>query len=171
MGLLDKLLNKAAPELTKLAKTAAEAVEKAAANVEKAAANAPAPQREAYIPPASQAGAGENSPWLRMPAEENQYNAGVPYREYFETIFAAEFPLYRFQRSEANRGRSTVYTFTLGGEKALVVELMTEKSDARKLRQDCLAAGTPYLRFYYDHPGWWNTRSYVVSRLKGALGA
>ena len=29
--------------------------------------------------------------------------------------------------------------------------------------------GVPYLRFYKDHEGWWNARSYVVSRIEKAL--
>ena len=31
------------------------------------------------------------------------------------------------------------------------------------------AQGIPYLRFYYNHEGWWNTRSYVTRRIANAL--
>ena len=47
---------------------------------------------------------------------------------------------------------------------------MSENSEANKLRSACRAQGLPYVRFYYDHDGWWNTRSYVVSRTRAALG-
>ena len=30
-------------------------------------------------------------------------------------------------------------------------------------------AGLAYVRFYFNPPGWWNTRSYVVRRIKAAL--
>ena len=64
-----------------------------------------------------------------------------------------------------------IYTFFSGAGKALVVELMTESSEAVKFRNDCIKAGVPYLRFYYDHEGWWNTRSYLVGRMRGVLNA
>ena len=32
------------------------------------------------------------------------------------------------------------------------------------------AQGIPYIRFYYDHEGWWNTKSYVIRRTSEALG-
>ena len=63
----------------------------------------------------------------------------------------------------------TVFTFWDGTKKALVVELMPQSSSAQKQRKVCAAEGTPYLRYYYDHDGWWNTRSYVVRRTHAAL--
>ena len=105
-----------------------------------------------------------------MPAEENQYNCGVPYRDYFEHVFRDDFPQLRFERELLRSGTATVYTFFEGSRKALTVELMSEKSDAKALRRRCAQEGVPYLRFYYDHEGWWNTREYVVSRIRGALG-
>lgn len=99
-----------------------------------------------------------------VPAEENQYNSGKPYDRYFEDIFRAELPGYTFEKSTSG-GRNVAYTFTSGGARVLVVELMTDRSSANKLRRDCERASVPYLRFYYDHRGWWNTRSYVVNRL------
>ena len=51
-----------------------------------------------------------------------------------------------------------------------MVEITAQSADIRKLRRDCERAGMPYLRFYYNHDGWWNARSYVVKRIKTALG-
>ena len=103
-----------------------------------------------------------------IPAEENQFNFNGTYTEYFEKIFAEELPQYRYEKTCINN-RRVVYTFFNGTSKMLVVELMSEKCSARKLRSDCEAEGTPYLRFYYDHEGWWNLRTYVAERLHNAL--
>ena len=35
-----------------------------------------------------------------------------------------------------------------------------------QVRRDSLRAGIPYLRFYYNHEGWWNTKEYVIQRMK-----
>lgn len=106
-----------------------------------------------------------------MPAEENQYNYGGTYEQYFEHVFAEDFPAYRYEKSYNNDygNQRVIYTFFSGVTKALVLELMPEASEAVKLRNVCRAAGIPYLRFYYDHDGWWNTRAYVVSRMRNAL--
>ena len=116
----------------------------------------------------SQSGYESDNPWDIMPAEENQYSYNGHYTAYFSGIFAAEFPQYSV--SQESVGRSTVYTFRQGSARALVVELMTENSEANRLRTECRRAGIPYVRFYYDHEGWWNTRSYVVERVRAALG-
>ncbi len=102
-----------------------------------------------------------------MPAEENQYNSGKTYFEYFEGIFREELPAYRFEKTFIEK--RTIYTFTDGVSKKLVVELMPESSAARKIRNDCMKQGIPYLRFYIDHDGWWNTRAYVADRLHKAV--
>ena len=112
-----------------------------------------------------------DDPWDVMPAEENQYSYNGHYTAYFSGIFASEFPAYNVTQESVNGGRATVYTFLQGGSKALVVELMSERSEANRLRTECKRAGVPYVRFYYDHQGWWNTRSYVVNRVREALGA
>lgn len=104
-----------------------------------------------------------------MPAEENQYNFGGTYKEYFDHVFKSDFSSYRIESENTNNGRAVVFTFRDGSRKALVVELISEKSTAYKLRADCKAEGVPYLRFYYDHPGWWNTREYVKQRTQNAL--
>ena len=62
-----------------------------------------------------------------------------------------------------------VYTFFEGERTALIVELLSRKSDSKKLRQSCRLQGIPYLRFYYDYDGWWNTRAYVDERVGKAL--
>ena len=106
-----------------------------------------------------------------MPAEENQYNYNGTYEQYFEHIFAEDFPAYRFEKSYIDDygKHRVIYTFYSGAAKTLVIELMTESSEAAKFKNDCIKAGIPYLRFYYDHEGWWNTRSYVVGRMRGAM--
>ena len=35
--------------------------------------------------------------------------------------------------------------------------------------EDVVEKGLPYLRFYFDHEGWWNTRAYVTKRVAEAL--
>jgi len=107
----------------------------------------------------------------KMPAEENQYNFGGTFEQYFEHVFAEDFPSYGYEKSYIDDygKHRVVYTFISGGAKALIVELMPEKSSASKFRNECIKAGVPYLRFYYDHDGWWNTRAYVVERIRGAL--
>jgi len=136
------------------------------------AAAAPAAQ-PAQPQPARAMPAPEGVSWgEEMPSEENQFNAGVTYDRYFESIFEAEFPAYRVEKAVTGRIPRTVYTFRDAAvSKALVVELMSEKSEAKKIRQDCAREGVPYLRFYYDHHGWWNTRSYVKERIRAALRA
>lgn len=111
-------------------------------------------------------------PWGElMPKEENQYSFDGTYIEYFDMLFREEFAQYQIgHETDTERyHEATIFTFTSGGRKALVVELMSEKSSSRKLALECQREGTPYLRFYYDHHGWWNARSYVVDRVRGAL--
>lgn len=104
-----------------------------------------------------------------MPDEENQYNYNGPFAEYFENIFRAEFPQYRLEREDIQGMKRVIFTFYEGAGKALVVELMPQSSAAKKLRETCAKEGVPYLRYYYDHQGWWNTRAYVTQRTKNAL--
>lgn len=104
-----------------------------------------------------------------MPAEENQYNSGLPYYTYFRNIFQTEFPAYQLLEEDIGDRRATVFTFTNDGGTALVVELLSRRSDFQKRRNICRSQGIPYLRFYYDYDGWWNTRSYVIRRTKEAL--
>ncbi|MBE5958941.1 MAG: hypothetical protein E7254_08805 [Lachnospiraceae bacterium] len=108
----------------------------------------------------------------KKPAEENQFNFKGTYLEYFGKVFKEEFPEYNYQidKETDNWQNAGVITFYSGENKALVVELLSEASKRKKLRSECADNGIPYLRFYYDHRGWWNTRSYVVDRTKKALG-
>ena len=132
------------------------------------------PAQSSWQAPAQQSCAAEpKSPsgfsWGdQMPAEENQFSYPGSYREYFESVFRAEFPQYQLQTEEFRSG--CVITFLDGGRKALVVELKSEHSEANRLRKNCQREGLPYLRFYHNHHGWWNTRSYVVTRTRAALG-
>ncbi len=106
-----------------------------------------------------------------MPKDENQFSFKGTYRQYFEGIFKEEFPEYSFMLTHPQYYDSDVYSFTKGGEKKLVIELMQKKCDARKLRRDTQREGIPYLRFYTDcsDQGWWNARSYVIGKMRGAL--
>ncbi|MBQ1371730.1 MAG: hypothetical protein IIY70_02245 [Oscillospiraceae bacterium] len=107
----------------------------------------------------------------RMPEEPNQYNYPGTYHEYFEALFREEFRFYTFTREENPKSRHTTsYTFYEAGRKILVVELLAQGSDVYLLRERCKQEGIPYLRFYYNHEGWWNARSYVVNRMKHAIG-
>lgn len=106
----------------------------------------------------------------KMPSEENQYSFPGTHTEYFEKIFREDFPQYWFDREDLRGGRSVIYRFYTGGLWVLTIELMTERSAAAATRNKCQMLNMPYLRFYYDHHGWWNTRSYVTGRMKKALG-
>ena len=103
-----------------------------------------------------------------MPNEPNQYNYNGTYVQYFEEIFRTEFPEYRLDKEFPNSKR-VIFTFWKGAEKALVVELMHDSSSSVKLRENCRRQGIPYLRYYYDHDGWWNTREYVITRTRNAI--
>ncbi len=103
-----------------------------------------------------------------MPAEENQFNFNGAYHVYFENIFKENFSDCTVEKIN-DRG-VYVFNFTRGGQKALVVELLTQNSGRYKLRNECRKSGTPYLRYYVDHDGWWNTKAYVIERTRKALG-
>jgi len=171
MGLLSNILGKAigdaaADKLGKVITEAVSAAEKAAAKAENAVASAAPSAPQARQTPVS----GGSDPYEVIPAEECQYNYSGSYAQYFEHVFSEDFPGYLLSRESTYNGRATVFTFRQGGRKALVVELLSENSSVTKLRKACAAEGVPYLRFYYDHDGWWNTRSYVSGRVRAALG-
>ena len=166
MGLFSKLLGDTKE---------AEQVEKAAKSFLGDLLNGQIPQQNQQRQPAQQTAYDDkssnssygSSEYDEIPAEPNQYNFGGPYTAYFESIFSSEFPRYSFEKS--SDGKRTVYNFMDGDNRVLVVELMTERSSANMLRKNCARMGVPYLRFYYDHDGWWNKRSYVVERLSTVL--
>ena len=173
MGLLDKLFSgstdaeKAAKDLLSgLVNSAKEAVEKEEAKEQAQPYQEPQPQAADEY--AADGPSGDS--WgPKMPDEPNQYNYGGTFEEYFEDIFGKEFAQYRVDKESTYYGKRILYTFYDGGRKALVVELLTSSSGSKKLRDRCRAEGTPYLRFYYDYDGWWNTRSYVTRRVTAAL--
>lgn len=106
-----------------------------------------------------------------MPNEPNQFNFPGSYLEYFRDIFNRDFPQYRVSTQENPKSsRIQICTFWQGEQKALVVELLSQKCDSYRLREDCARKQIPYLRFYYDREGWWNTRAYVIQRIQKALG-
>ena len=156
MSLFGKLIGAAAKKLINSAIDSAKS--NSAAPGQGAAARAPAPDASAiYVGGV-------------MPDEENQFSFSGSYVDYFDTVYRAEFPDYQIAHAPARDRLATIFTFSKDGNTALIVELLSETSSAKKLRADCAAAGIPYLRFYYDHYGWWNTRSYVVGRTRAALG-
>ena len=181
MGLLSKLLgDEGSKQLGKLVKNVVDEAEKAArqagVNLDqvvsdaKQRAQSQAQSQSQQSAPAQREPSPSGFSWGdEMPPEENQYNFAGPYTAYFEMIFREDFPGYRVDRGQGSHTRTTVYTLWQGVSKALVVEVMTQDSEAKKLRQDCAKAGVPYVRFYHDHDGWWNTREYVVSRVRAAL--
>ncbi len=109
--------------------------------------------------------------WDRIiPDEECQYNFNGTYLQYFDKVFREDFPAYEVRQEPGRDSRSPLFVFYQNGGKRLVVELKSERSSAQAVRRQCEAEGTPYLRFYYDHDGWWNVRSYVRDRVSRALG-
>jgi hypothetical protein len=172
MSLFSKLLggNNADKSPLDLLKNAAGAVlseaEKAAENAKKSQQAAPAaqPRRDSRADAAGVSWGGA------IPAEENQYNFNGTYVQYFSKVFREDFPAYDVRQESGRDAKSPLFVFYRDGAKQLVVELKSERSSAQAIRRQCEAEGTPYLRFYYDHDGWWNTRSYVTGRVRGALG-
>lgn len=172
MSLFSKLLNGAGGDKSPLdmLKNAAETVlneaEKAAENARKAQQASPSQTAPQYADQGSRSGSG----WYdSIPAEENQYNFNGTYLQYFDKLFREEFPGYAIRQEPGRDARSPLFVFYRDGRKRLVVELKSERSNAQAIRRQCEAEGTPYLRFYYDHDGWWNTRSYVRDRVNNAL--
>lgn len=175
MGLFDKLFGGNAQDAIKQAKSLAQNV------LNEAQAKVEAMQNQQTSSPSAQSTAAPAAPvrpraasgdsWGdEMPAEENQYSFSGTYDQYFQSILRAEFPAYTIlaEPNDPYR-RGMKYTFKNGAQTALVVEVMTDRSVAKKLRNECEARGIPYVRFYHNHPGWWNTRSYVVKRVRAAL--
>ena len=123
-----------------------------------------------YAPAPEQANSSETGSYYdRMPAEECQYNFNGTYVEYFAKIFREDFPEYEASYERASNRDAVIFTLKKDGATSLVCELLSENSVAKKVRADCKAAGIPYVRFYFNHEGWWNARSYVVDRIKSVL--
>lgn len=186
MGFLDKLFGNNSTEIVNKLKEAAEVVAKEVENAAKtasesiAAANTSTAQTgtagtsgapASYDSSASASGAESGFSWgPTMPDEENQYNYSGSYDQYFLSVFNEAFSMYRIFQETVRRGKATVFTFWNGEQKTLVVELMSENSSAQRIRSECRKEGVPYLRFYYNHFGWWNTKAYVIQRTAKALG-
>ena len=106
-----------------------------------------------------------------MPKEPNQFNSHMPYDKYFREVFREAFPDYEIVEEDGGCSRpATVFTFWKGDDRALVVEVISQSTAVVKRRNQCRRTGTPYLRYYYDHAGWWNTKQYVIERTRHALG-
>lgn len=171
MGFLDKLFGS---NVADKLKNAAETVAKEATNAVNAAVNsssAASNARPASTAPApSSSGAESGFSWgPTMPNEENQFNYPGTYDQYFLDVYSKNFPAYRLTTEPVRKGSATVITFWSGEAKALVVELMSDTSSAESIRRNCYKARVPYLRFYYNHQGWWNTKAYVLERTSKAL--
>ena len=104
-----------------------------------------------------------------MPSEENQYNFPGSHVEYFEKILEEDFPGYWLEKMVPEDSKATVFSLWKGARQAVVVEVLNKNSVRNKLRRDCRQEGIPYTRFYFDAPGWWNTRSYVKDRVEKAM--
>lgn len=162
MGLFGDLFGKAAEELVK------NTLQNAIGNQpQRSAAPTPPPIQQPIQHPMQETA---GSYWDVIPDEENLFRFSGSYQQYFSQIFTAEFPSYRVQFEQAKGRDAAIFTFWAGAQKALVVEVISSNSSAKKLRADCQRANIPYLRYYYGHWGWWNTRSYVVNRTRAALG-
>ena len=126
--------------------------------------------RPVSVTPVVEEGPSGDSWGSVMPSEENQYNSGLNYQAYFSKVFDEAFPSYQIDKEDIRDGRAMSFTFSQGGVKKLVVEVISERSNPYKLRNDCRQQHVPYLRYYYDYNGWWNTKSYVTRRTSKALG-
>lgn len=168
MGLLSKIFG-GDGDAEKAVKDLFQGIVNAAASQKDASQNNPASNDPVVEEGRRSAALSGNSWGDEMPDEENQYNYNGSFTQYFENIFSTEFASYRTERENLSNGSRVVYTFYSQNAKKLVIELMPESCSAYKLREDCRKEGVPYLRFYYNHDGWWNTRSYVTERIKKAL--
>ena len=129
----------------------------------------PAAQQSAPAPAPAPVYSDGDSFYDNIPAEENQYNFNGTYIQYFEKIFREDFGAYTFTSAPGSNSFSPIYTFFRDGAKVLIGELKSESSEAQRFRRAAEAEGVPYLRFYYDHSGWWNTRKYVTERIGKVL--
>jgi len=168
MGLLSDLMNKTPGVLNNALKDIANAVSSLKGSEQSSAEKAPEASEPAVIQPAGASPMPGGRSWgYTMPNEENQFSFQGTYDQYFENIYRSEFSDY--QLNKQTDSRTTVFRFEKDGKLCLVVELLSKKSSAKKIRRDCQADGIPYLRYYYDYHGWWNTRSYVIDRTRSAL--
>ena len=115
---------------------------------------------------------GRELPWGPvMPREENQYNCGLNFEDYFSRLFDEEFPDYQVTREPIKSARPGFrYTFTRNGLIKLYVDVISDTVSTHAFAAECRRKGIPHMNFYYNHHGWWNTRTYVTSRVRTAVG-
>ena len=107
----------------------------------------------------------QNQPTYPQPSAQGT----APIGQSWGPVMPAEFPEYNITYGPKPRILGALFTFWSGTGKALVVEILPESSETVRVKKACAAQGVPYLRFYYNHHGWWNTRSYVTQRTRRAL--
>ena len=113
---------------------------------------------------------GSSESWpMTVPEEENQYNYNGSYIDYFMHVLKEDFPEYTLEKESIRHGYATLIYLWQGNEKVLCIELMSETCSVQKIRNECRTNGIRYLRFYYNHRPWWNTRRYVTGRVGAAL--
>ncbi|MBO4229474.1 MAG: hypothetical protein J5938_03885 [Clostridia bacterium] len=176
MGFLSKLLGGNASEGKKAVESflqgLMDGVGKQDSNASAGAQTAGKPEEDKTVFSSSVSDSPCGDSWgERMPDEPNQFNSGLSYPDYFEKIFREEFPSFECTKEFQKGGKRVVFFLRSAGKTALVAEILPQSSASKKLRENCHAQGTPYLRFYYDHEGWWNTRSYVVRRVREAMAS
>lgn len=142
-----------------------------------------------YSPEALEA-ATEGSWGENMPSVPNQYNYPGSPEEYFMEVLRDAFPGKTVRKEEVEYqspsiwikgpdkkfheqpGKKTpacIFTIQQNGRILLAVELLSVSSKNFKQNQKSFAdKGIPYIRFYHDVPGWWNTRAYVTQRALAA---
>ncbi len=106
----------------------------------------------------------------KMPAEENQFNFPGPFIDYFRKVLREDFGSYRLEEAIERDGGLVTFSLYQGERMAAVVEVLPSSCSQRyKVRESCKKQGIPYVRFYHDHEGWWNTRAYVNDRIVKAM--
>ncbi len=134
--------------------------------------SAPAPVQQQNVQQPATDSSGRELPWGSvMPSEYNQYSSGLSYQAYFTQIFNEDLPDYVVSSEPTPYlHEGTRFTFTKNGQVCLIVEVISDRNSAWSFARKCRSEGMPYMNFYHDHPGWWNTRSYVIGKVKGKLG-
>ncbi|MBR4206318.1 MAG: hypothetical protein IKQ92_12665 [Clostridia bacterium] len=166
MGILSKLLKNAGAEkaVNSFLKSLASSSASSPAQPAPSAPQSPAVSHEAPVRAAHGLSWGED-----MPAAENQYSYSGSYVDYFLMILREDFPGYRAEHQPTRPGNGTLFRLFDANGLALVMEVLSETSESKKTRTECRARGIPYVRFYHNHHGWWNVRSYVRDRIANAL--
>ena len=168
MGLLGKLFGD--DDLDKKAKGFFDGLVKSVQNTAQSSGNNNAPVQTSYQQEAPAQSAPVGVSWGPVkPAEENQFNSGLSYQDYFEKVYREEFPEYSISREMKKTGTGCNFTFEKDGRVCLKVEVISRSTNPYKLMRDCREAGIGYTRFYHNNHGWWNTRSYVVARTRAAI--